>query len=69
MRGESEAEIIVIEGSGAGISSARKMAKAPDEKERLKAAEILAKRHGLIDNKLKLEGNFSVSFDGEDELE
>ena len=41
MRGQTTAEIIVIEGMGEGTSAARRISKAPDEKERLKAAEIL----------------------------
>ena len=47
LRGESESEIVVIEGSGDGITEARRMTKRPDEKERLKAADILAKIHGI----------------------
>ncbi|MDE7389825.1 MAG: terminase small subunit, partial [Lachnospiraceae bacterium] len=39
LRGKSKSEIVVIEGEGDGMSSARRMEKAPDEKERLKAAE------------------------------
>lgn len=34
LRGESESEIVVIEGTGEGCSDARRMNKAPDEKER-----------------------------------
>ena len=44
LRGESEAEEIVIEGDGKGYSSARVMMKGPSEKEKLKAAEQLMKR-------------------------
>lgn len=47
MRGESKSEIVVVEGCGDGCSEARKMDKTPDEKERLKAAELLSKRYGL----------------------
>lgn len=46
MRGESTAEIVVVEGLGDGCSAARNMQKAPDEKERLKAAELLWKHYG-----------------------
>ena len=70
LRGQSQAEVVVVEGIGDGCSEARTMSKGPDEKERLKAAEILAKRHGLTNTtKLKLEGGFGVSFSGENELE
>lgn len=70
MRGESQAEIVVIEGTGEGMSAARRMDKAPDEKERLKAAEILAKRHGLTDTKLQLTHQLiPPTFAGENDLE
>lgn len=55
MRGESSAEIVVVEGIGEGMSSARTMMKAPDEKERLKAADSLAKILGLNREKLSID--------------
>lgn len=55
MRGESQAEIVVIEGTGDGCSDARRMNKAPDEKERLKAAELLGKRYGLFKENMTLD--------------
>lgn len=55
MRGESQAEIVVIEGTGDGCSDARRMNKAPDEKERLKAAELLGRRYGLFKKNVNLE--------------
>ena len=55
MRGESQAEIVVVEGTGDGCSSAVKVSKNPDEKERLKAAELLGKRFGLFKEKVELE--------------
>ena len=69
MRGQTMSEIIVIEGMGEGMSAARRISKAPDEKERLKAAEILAKRHGLTDTKLQLTHLTPPTFHGESELE
>jgi len=42
----------VIEGAGNGYSKATEMLKAPDEKERLKAAELLGKRHSLFTEKI-----------------
>lgn len=56
MRGQSTAEIVVVEGEGGGCSTARRMTKAPDEKERLKAAELLGKRFGLFTDKINLDG-------------
>ena len=70
MRGESEAEIVVVEGVGDGASEARRMIKAPDEKERLKAAELLGKRYGLFREKLDVTGTSSVTIiDDLDDLE
>ena len=56
MRGESTAEIVVVEGLGDGVSEARRFKKAPDEKERLRAAELLGKRYGLFKDKVEVSG-------------
>lgn len=58
LRGESQSQVVVVEGQGDGFSSARAMMKAPDEKDRLKAAEQLGKYYGL--NIQKLEGSLTV---------
>lgn len=55
LRGESLSEIVIVEGDGDGCSSARRMDKAPDERERLKAAELLGKRYGLFKDNVALE--------------
>lgn len=60
MRGKSQSEIVVVEGTGMGYSEARRMKKAPDEKERLKAAELLGKRYGLYTEKVNLDGEAKV---------
>ena len=48
LRGESKSTIVVVEGCGDGVSEARSFEKSPDEKERLKAAELLGKRYRLF---------------------
>ena len=53
LRGNSQSEIVVVEGCGDGCSEARTMQKAPDEKERLKAAELLGKRYGIYTDKVE----------------
>lgn len=55
VRGESESEIVVMEGQGVGVTEARHVSKAPDEKEKLKAAELMAKYHQLLVPKVQLE--------------
>lgn len=47
VRGQSESEVVAVEMIGDGCSEARKIRKAPDEKERIKAAETLAKLFGI----------------------
>ena len=54
LRGETQSEIVVVEGQGEGVSRAKPIQKAPDEKERLKAAELLGKRMGLFKEKVEL---------------
>lgn len=54
LRGETQSEIVVVEGQGEGVSRAKPMQKAPDEKERLKAAELLGKRMGLFKERVEL---------------
>lgn len=70
LRGETQSEIVVVEGVGDGCSEARTMQKAPDEKERLKAAELLGKRYGLytdrVEQDIDMDLNITVDYgDGE----
>ncbi|MEG2649473.1 MAG: terminase small subunit [Eubacterium sp.] len=71
MRGESRSEIVVVEGTGDGCSSASRIEKAPDEKERLKAAELLGKRWSLFTDKVDLSAdvdlNIAIDYGGGDE--
>lgn len=69
LRGESQSEIVVVEGVGDGCSVARTMQKKPDEKEKLKAAELLGKRYGLFTDKLEVDGVARVVINGEDDLD
>lgn len=61
MRGKSTSEIVVITGYGDGYSTAEKVKKNPDEKERLKAAELLGKRYGLFTDKVNVAGTTKVT--------
>ena len=66
LRGESQSEVVVVEGTGMGESEARLIQKAPDEKERLKAADLLGKRYGLYTEKIEqavdMELNITVDY-------
>lgn len=68
MRGESMSEIVVVEGVGDHMTEARRVQKNPDEKDRLKAAELLGKRYGLYTDKMQAEV-IVPRFEGEDEIE
>lgn len=68
MRGKSESEIVVVEGTGDGRSEASRMMKCPDEKERLKAAELLGKRYSLFTDKVDVAGIGPVIIYGEDDI-
>ncbi len=68
IRGQSTASVVVIEAFG-DTTKAREMDKAPDEKERLKAAELLGKRYGLYADKLKVDGSIPVVISGGENLE
>lgn len=61
MRGKSQSEIVVVEGCGDGVSEARTMSKAPDERERLKAAELIGKRYGLYTDKVNVDGDVDMN--------
>lgn len=58
MRGESVSEVVINEFIGDGYSSANRIKKNPDEKERLKAGELLGKYYGL--NVAKVEGSLDL---------
>ena len=71
MRGETQSAVVVVEGEGDGVSCARLLDKTPDEKEKLKAAELLGKRYGAFIDKVEvgadLELNVKVDYgDGND---
>ena len=63
MRGESKASVVVVEGIGDGCSTARTVDKPPDEKERLKAAELLGKRFGLFTEKVDVRADTGCLMD------
>lgn len=68
MRGEINEECVVVEGDGDGVSSARVVEKQVTPKDRNKAAEMLAKRYGLMVEKQEISGSL-VIFSGDDALE
>jgi len=68
LRGESVSEVVIVEGMGDGMSSARRFEKGPDEKDRLKAAELLGKRYGLYTEKVDVNGTIPVVIAGADDL-
>lgn len=69
LRGESKSKVVVVEGTGEGCSEARLLSKSPDEKERLKAAELIGKRYGVFSDKVDVSGVVPVVISGGDKLE
>ena len=63
IRGESKSEIVVVENTGNHISEARKFKKGPDEKDKLKAAELLGKRYGIYKDKLESDMDINIHID------
>ena len=61
LRGESTAQEIVVEGTGDGCSEARTMEKAPSEKEKLKAAELLGKRYARFTDKVETDVDMDLN--------
>ncbi len=68
MRGESQSSVVVVESTGDFMTQAREMQKAPDEKERLRAAELLGKRYGLYTEKVNVAADVPVVISGADDL-
>ena len=69
LRGKSQSEIVVVENIGDFTSEARLIQKAPDEKERLKAAELLGKRYNLFSDKMMVDVAMPVVISGGEDLE
>lgn len=61
MRAESVSQTVVVEGTGDGCSEAREMDKHPEERERLKAAELLGKRYGLFTDRVEADVDMELS--------
>lgn len=65
MRGESRSSVLAMAGDG----FQEVIEKPPDEKERLKASELLGKRYNLFSDKVNIEGAVPVVISGDDGLE
>lgn len=61
MRGDSKSSVLAVEGVGGGASEARILDKPPDEKERIKAAELLGKRHGIWTERKEVVGDLELN--------
>ena len=68
LRGEIEEEVVVVESIGNGITKAVKTKKKISARDRIKAAELLGKRHMLFTEKQQIDIT-PIMFVGEDELE
>lgn len=66
-RGQTTETVIVTVGTGDGCSEAQTITKTISERDRLKALELIGKRHALFTDKVNVEGSMVV-FNGEDDL-
>ena len=57
MRGESQSSVLCLIGDGMQET----IEKRPDEKERLKAAELLGKRYGLYTDKVDIDADMDLN--------
>lgn len=69
MRGELDEEVVVVESIGDYCSEARIVKKKIGLKDRIKAAELIGKRHRLFTDKVQLGGTLPVMIVGEEKLE
>ena len=69
IKGSIDEEVIVVEGEGDGVSSAKKIKKQIGLRDRIKAAELLGKRYMLFTDKVNVTGTVPVMIIGEDDLE
>lgn len=69
MRGELDEEVVVVESIGDYCSEARVVKKKIGLKDRIKAAELIGKRHRLFTDKIQVDGIVPVMIVGEDEIE
>lgn len=69
MRGELDEEVVVVESIGDYCSEARVVKKKIGLKDRIKAAELIGKRHRLFTDKIQVDGLVPVMITGEDEIE
>ena len=68
MRGQAEAEEVLVVGDGEGVSHIEHTLKNPSEKDRLRAAELIGKRYSMFTDKVQADVVLPV-FEGEDDLE
>lgn len=61
MRGTAESEMVMVVNTGNFTSEVQRVMKTPDEKEKLKAGELLGKRYGLFTEKVNVDGNIPVT--------
>lgn len=68
LRGEVEEEVVVVESVGNGITKAVKTKKKISARDRIRAAELLGKRHMLFTEKQQIDIT-PIMFVGEEDLE
>ncbi|NYV28421.1 terminase small subunit [Streptobacillus felis] len=68
-KGEAKEEVIITVGVGDGVSEVKRVEKRVSEKERIRALELLGKRHMLFTDKVENNSNVEIIFSGDENLE
>ena len=69
MRGEKEETVVVVVGTGKGYSKSEKVQVPISTRDRLKAAEYLAKIHGAFKNEVQVTTAIPIIISGGEDLE
>ena len=69
MRGEKTETVVVVVGTGKGYSQSEKVKVPISTRDRLKAAEYLAKIHGAFRNEVQITSAIPIVISGGEELE
>ena len=69
MRGEKEEIVVVTVGTGKGFSKSEKVKVPINTRDRLKAAEMLAKIHGAFKTEVQVTSAIPIVITGSDEVE
>jgi phage terminase small subunit len=69
VRGETTEDAIIVKGTGLGISQAETISKRVPARDTVKAAELLARRYGLLTDKIDMQVQGTITIDASDDIQ